>query len=350
MTLPTIKLDYSLDTEVRRLLFTSASIAHAHQNQDNPGKRYLNHNFYILPELPNNPPNSLIYLPHLPYHSIPNYWETLSTEPAIIPFTSHKNLYPDLRKLLSPIYDSDSLAKSSENIQANISNKFSHFWQILRDIYPTQTHKLKNITIHPTEFGSIASYSKLTPQNQNLTIYLRTDSNFSHLAEVVLLALIKHDLDECGWQWPQLQSYAAHLLTTSSLATTLSDNYHGLYPSLNNKQLGLYRQKTNTYLHQLKLDTLTTLPLKLVNNALQINGEPTTLFGPKESLLLSLLLTHQGTTVTYESIYHTVWPNNYEIEPWRITKLVERIRNKLETINIHPTHIQSIRGKGYTLS
>lgn len=69
-----------------------------------------------------------------------------------------------------------------------------------------------------------------------------------------------------------------------------------------------------------------------------------------EFCFLDLLISHRGTVVTYEEIYHALWQKklnmNYSIQA-RISNLAFLVRKKVEDAPQKPMLIKTIRSIGY---
>lgn len=81
-----------------------------------------------------------------------------------------------------------------------------------------------------------------------------------------------------------------------------------------------------------------------------VNGREVTLgLSEPQRLLLRLLYTRRGETVTYQDIAEAVWKTDKGVSPGAIYELVKRTRQKVEADWKNPKWIVSVAGEGYRL-
>ena len=80
-----------------------------------------------------------------------------------------------------------------------------------------------------------------------------------------------------------------------------------------------------------------------------LNGEAVTLT-PTEFSILRILLERQGTVVTLEDLFHSVWKDEYYSKnSSTITVHIRHLREKLNDTAEKPQYIKTIWGVGYKM-
>ena len=68
---------------------------------------------------------------------------------------------------------------------------------------------------------------------------------------------------------------------------------------------------------------------------------------PREFELLATLMAHAGTVLGREQLLKEAWDWQYVVETKTVDTHIKRLRDKLATVNIEPTVIETVRGYGY---
>lgn len=345
---PPISFKYSRQTEAGRLLFTCASLTHTFHHVTLNYSFYLNHNFYVLPYLPQNPPSNLVYLPHLSYNQLDDFWDTVAQVTPHLPFNSLTHFNHQLQSHLD--YQPHTLQQIQTELQTTIQNYFPSFWQTLNSIFPQRTQLVKQIIIYPTLYGSGASFSELPRQDQTIHLYFRQQTNHLQFFKAILFAILRNPAEKLYSSWSAINTTINFILQTSVLADLLPSSPISLSQPTKHKQLGTYAKETLDYIMSLSVNRFKLQPLKLKNNQITYHNKSLNhLFGQKELQLLTLLLQHRNQIISIDQLLDTLYPQDYEATEWRITKLVQRIRHKLSQQDLPANTIQTIRGTGYLL-
>jgi DNA-binding response OmpR family regulator len=84
---------------------------------------------------------------------------------------------------------------------------------------------------------------------------------------------------------------------------------------------------------------------KIMLNSVPIDG----LLSKAEKLLLTLLVSRQGEIVSRDMVAETLDGHNEDYNDWSIDKAISRLRKKLSSLEVTPTAIKTVHGKGFRL-
>ncbi len=336
LTTPQITSQHSLTTETLRLLFTANRLAH---------QQYQNRGFQILPKLPSTAiTQNLVIFPLLNYQSIPNFWHQVYKLKATTPIKAPTNLINQTKQLLRPIYHSSVYTQFLSKFN-DVNRIFPTLWTKLINIFPKYQDSLKHLFIYPTQFGTISSFN-LSNQSDQAHIFLRLDSNLNEFLEAILTFLLRPKLEQLKYTWTEIEAIIDFLVIELNFSSN-STRFQGTIPTLRRHQQGPTQQQSQHYLQQLGLDQLQLWEIK--NHQIYYNHQKLKNLSHNEQKLLEVLIAKSPKIATFNEIIDHVWPNNYEITQWAVTKLVQRLRQKLHQNNLHLPLIQTHRRHGYSL-
>jgi biotin operon repressor len=81
----------------------------------------------------------------------------------------------------------------------------------------------------------------------------------------------------------------------------------------------------------------------------EINKKPIENLNNSEKKLMKLLIQNENETVEIDEIGDEIFGTDSDYSLYAISKMVERLRKKLEANGISGSYIQTLRGKGYLL-
>ncbi len=85
------------------------------------------------------------------------------------------------------------------------------------------------------------------------------------------------------------------------------------------------------------------------NGVVTINGKIINeILTPLEEALLTLMVAHEGETVTREMMIEHVWDRELPTD-WAIDQLISRLRKKLKSASPKNQPLRTVRGKGLVL-
>ncbi len=315
----------SITTESKRLLFTYNHIINNFYNSNN---------FIILPSF-NNIPTELITRTVIfnPSDEILNILKT--------------NKKDTLERLSEQNYDLPSTTISDE-----ILNNAREYIRDIEKVLNVQlVNKYKSVDIIVTKIGTIGSSFYAGEENlDNNTIYIREDCiNENNLFELITHIYLNDPEIKGKYSWTQRMAIKEFVRTYTSLNKyyTKEHNIYNDLKILNND--GKYKLISHEYLKKLQL--LSTSSFQILDYDIKCNGSLLNL-GIKEYQVLKLLIENRGKIVSYENIFeaNNYKDNNDNYSLFAISKIIERIRNKITKIGIYGEQIRNIKGKGYTIA
>ncbi|MFH1561711.1 MAG: winged helix-turn-helix domain-containing protein [Patescibacteria group bacterium] len=337
----TTSWNHSLETEADRIVQASANTYN---------RFYLKFGFIVLPYRIANHPEA-VYLPDLNYPKIPGYIKKVSQlEPKTIPVTNQKNLLEPIKKALSKVGHQPNEAMI-KNIMQSWQLKEKKFWPTLQDCLPQLKNKSLQVIIHPTSFGTGCSFNPVIWSKKTLLVklYLRLDQDISQISEAIISALLWPIFEKDGYSWQEKEAVVDFFLTHTRL-NRLLPNFKPTLATTRKKELAKLVQESQKYLRQLGISTGEVF--SLANDRVLIEGKKL-LQGitKKEKSLLCLLVKNKNRLCSFDQISEAIWLDDSfdKFSDWAVTKLVQRLRTKLQENGFSPNLIQTQRGQGYLL-
>ena len=197
-----------------------------------------------------------------------------------------------------------------------------------------------------TNCGSICSFTKVT--KNKMLVFPRIDATEEDILKALCALIIRTHPWELSWEdYQTIQNFIIKRSKVSSLLyktrpTLSTSDYSPLLPKL--------RDESNNNYSLLGFSSTTCL--QIINNTLLINGETEIAFLTNhEYQILSQLVKSKNKVVNFDSIANIIWKdpiNEFSLQA--ISKVIERIRKKLEAHGIHKNIIFTKRGEGYIYS
>ena len=337
--IPTINFTHSPELEARRILFVAGSLARGW---------YQKHNFLILPELAPRAPSSQVILPNLPYDAIPRFWESVAKLKLVTPQLAPAPLLAAIESLCESLYKPSLYTRHLSELEKSYNQVKDNFWNTLFTLFPSYSSRVKDITIISSQYGSSSSFNLATADNSKITIYLRSDAKIDKLLWSILAALFRTKMqDEQKYSWEEVEAVIDWLMSESSLAASIP-HPHPTLTNLRANQLSNYRQLSEKYLASLGISGV--LHLEKHGSNYMYGDIKITDLTTKQQILLDLLLTKRGLTVSYEEIAASLWPNNEDWSLYALTKEIQRLRDKIKKCDINSQLIHAHRKLGYSIA
>lgn len=332
------KWHFSPETEAKRLLHAASQIAnHFYQIKG----------FLVLPEIPTKAPKSqIVIFPDLPYQTIHRFWDRAKAiDVSNLPLNVPEKLLKQTTALLNPTNP------KYQTLKNNWTKAELQFLSHLQNLIP-EAKAVKKIILHPTTIGTICSFSLFDPKKDDtIHAYIRTDTNIYKIAEAILSALTRPQINAFNGTWSESEILVDWLLSHSTLATTLKKHTSAAYTptisSTRNKQQNGFYQQSNAYLKKLGIAPPQQPLLKLKGNQFHFKDHPLKKLTSKDKKVLQAFLQKQ--TLTTDDLATLLFKSTDDFSLYAISKYIERLRKKLEFNGLPGSHIQTIRGKGYKL-
>ncbi|MBP9817417.1 helix-turn-helix domain-containing protein [Candidatus Shapirobacteria bacterium] len=334
--LPTVTWETSIEHEALRIIYYLMRL---------PERELQNRGFLVLPS--SNPQNSnrTIVVPDLPYHLVSRIWFLVSKLIPTTPMTAPSSLTDQIVELLKPTYHPPNL----QIFQTDFGTIKESFFKSLFFLLPNSKNRLQKINIIVTHSGTCSQFNMLTPTKTTLTVYLRSDSKITDLIQVIVLSLIRHDLQHIEHRsWEEIQTVADFLLTHTSLNESIKPfNHLTMMPRLQQKQSGKLIKASQNY--QSKLGIPTQNNWRISSNEIFYQSIKIDQLTPRQSKLLKLLIKKYGEVVSNDQIADALWPNGENYSLWAIVKEIARIRACIVSSGLPGSLLQSHRKLGYSL-
>ncbi len=337
--LPTTSFTHSLRQEAERLIYILNRAT---------SLEFQSRGFYILPTLPTIGQDRCVIIPRLDYNKVKGLWRRVASLKPTTPMTGPDDLVHHLAAMLQPSYDNKAFLAHENITREEWSKVYPAFFKSLFNILPQYQNVLDHINIISTSCGTTAQFSSIRDGKREMTIYLRTDQGVTAIAEAVVSAIIRPNLQyNLHYTWEEIESISDFLLRDTSLSQSLPSLHLGTIASLRKEQLGALQQQSSIYLAELGLDQLTLWHKtdgiwcygdKKIDN---ISG--------REQLLLEVLLAQRGKTVSYDQLAACIYPDQPDYSLWAVVKEVSRLRLALTSHNLPPALLQAHRKLGYSI-
>ena len=278
--------------------------------------------FLVLPD-----PNPHVFLPDLPYLSIPRFWDRV----ARIQIQT-----TPINKIIAPV---DLVHQTSQLIaqlpQPNITTTLASWDKsknaVISEIYrliPSKRDWIKNIVIWPSTFGTTCSFNILKEPG-DVYIWLRQDQGVSTIVEAILTSLTRQDIfDHLDGTWSESEILVDWLLTYSPLAKLLPPTPKTIKSTRTLQNAGLV-QTSQEFLRKIGAPSV---PLSHID---------TSKFSTSEKQLFDLLTSRSPQIVPFAEISTSLYS---------AAKSIQRLRDQLESQGLSGSFIQTKRGEGYLLT
>lgn len=334
---PKVNFAWNIDTEVERILHTAYKTATGF---------YTSKGFYVLNHKIKGDV-SCVYLPEIDFEKCPKFWELIKQAKEQIPLKNASNkIRAFVKELISSTIESDeALLEKYKNDWSQIEEEF---WNSIYHLFPSFENVISEIEVWITSFGTLSSYSHLMTETGNkMIIYLRDDFGIEQVAEAIITSLYLKQSRYSKSQWETSEGITDFLMTSSRLSSL----FPKFVPTLENLNIDKIQiQESREYLSKIGTPSSLNLIIKdgsLFSNDINIEQE----FSKAQSMIIKLLLSRNGYTVSYDEIADVIWKqeniDKYSI--WAINKHIQRIKTKIAHLNIYDSSIVTIRGRGYML-
>lgn len=334
-----ITWDWSLAHESDRLLEMSLKVSNGF---------YHLHHFLVLPFAPKHPrPDSShhVYLPDLPYSSIPRYWESVSKVGDIYPLKQLANisnlLETHLESLsLAPLHNPTLISDTKLDLPKVVD------W--LHSTFPSLPLP-DDILIHPSYFGTLGSFDWNQKTNQ-VVLYLRSDQTLYTLVELVLSAILRPHAGETLYSdWEKTEYLVDYLLLESSLRDLLPSSGSWQPTTIPPHYPQALVQESNQFLQKMGVINHTSTHFSLKDGGVYFGATPLTTLTAREHSILTQLISRAPNPLTIDEIADLIFTKEEKFSLAAIGKTIERLRKKLSDLGISSSYLATASGVGYYL-
>jgi len=334
-----IKYHYSPRTEALRLLFTAKKLV---------TYQYQAHRYIITPKLLKKSTANLIIFPKLAYESIPDFWHQAKSVQQITPPKAPEKLITSTIHL----FNNNHLHQNTDPIIKKLKNKIKtttpQFLNDLFSIMPNTNPGIDKINLYFTQIGTTASFNLITDNNQTINVFLRLDQPLSTFYEKIISSLIRHSLQtNYNFTWTETEAAKDSLILNTKLKKYFP-KYQSVLANTRNYELAKLQEESQKYLNTLGLTS--QIPWQIKNRQIFYLKKLIKHLSSQEKSLLKLLVENYNQTTTYDQIFQSIWPYNYSISIYAISKLIQRLRKSFELNNLSSHLIQTQRKRGYLLT
>ena len=170
----------------------------------------------------------------------------------------------------------------------------------------------------------------------------------AQIAEAILSSLFKPELEKQNYGWQETEGVIDFLMQYAQLKE-IFEHYQPTLRTIRSKEDGKLAIESQKYLKRLGIPTGEIFSLE--NDRILIDGKtPKENFSANETKVIRLLVTNKNQLCSFDQIGDVLWEDSVEsFSVWAISKLIQRIRNKLQANGVSPAVIQTQRGHGYIL-
>lgn len=321
---PTVSFVSSPETEKERLLYATHSVASGFYNR---------HGYLILPKrIPQFTSYCIVIPPFMREVSL-KYWQDAAKYGVLMPKVITSRMRSETKNIqLTPV-DKDIL----NQIEGKWKKIEKETWIALTTYFPIEIKWIKSLEVRVTKLGPASSHYLLKKAwGQHLIVFLRQDTDYREIVNLIVLALIYPYESEFGLSFTHRQTLRNFILSRPAFKKIYPDFSPKTYD--NPKIPMSLKRKSEEYIKFLGIPGLTD-PVKILMG--NIN-----LFGAKEANLINLLITKTPEICSYDAIADAIWGAGEFKSYWAINKLVQRIQKKIDSLKIN-LKIKGVRGRGY---
>lgn len=352
--------EWSLQIEAKRLIHAAHSIADGF---------FRVNNFFVEPWKPDGHFSKMtVPFPDLPYHKIPRFWERAKrADIKNFPLEFPGDLIDAVVKLMAPL----SLAEPTmERVKRTWEKACGEILAEIEKIFPTmrlprdvpsgtslamtETSRVSQIVIHPTNFGTTCSFSVADSFPAPVEMYLRIDQDIYAITEAILSAITRREVyQELDGVWSESELLVDWLVMKSSLSPILL-KYQPKSTFI--PTVKYTRMKQSAQLMKESQDFYRRLGVPMFQNIFEIKDGQPTIAGRKmenvsarELEILAIMIKKNNTLVSIDELADLLFATDEEFSLMAIAKTIQRLRDKLEQNGVSGSFIQTLRGQGYVL-
>ena len=312
---------------------------------DTKMKFFQYHKFLVLPY----PRYKCIYLPEIEYSVV----KKLAIEPSYHADDYKKEVIDALQMQLNRLsltkqISMEEFKRSTTLIKKKLEIK-------TKNIFPELWKKIDNIEVIITQFGSDGSFDfKKINNKYRIYIWIRNTgcsldqavSHFIHCYVSAFVLISTNIADSLSTQWKYREAIIDFLM--KNVFNEVYDDVSVTLPHIESSQrTDEIEQESEKYLKKLNLN-IQPPQIKKRDDVYYINDKKIDIHSKKELALFDLLYKNKNNFVTKDTILSSLY-DELEGSDWSVSKLVERLRKKIENNAITIPLIKTSRNMGYKL-
>lgn len=306
----------------------------------------LNH-FFALPDNSTYHGGNTVSLPHqLPFTQISSFWDRVSqVDLSCIPY----RVPPDLKNELLPMFLTlpplDYLALQSlwKSHQADILRLASEQLGVAFSQY--------RLSIYPVRFGTIGSFNLST--NSHISVFWRADQSLHTLVEIILSSVLRPQHNQLALSWSESEAVIDHLMTVSPLARFLNRlsaaPYQGTLAPLKRESPRKLVQASQKFLRLIGAPIVAPR-LTIVNGVPHCHNLPLHGLTDRETKILVTLIDKAPRAISYDQLADLIFASDDEYSLAVLSKVIDRLRDKLERNGLTRSYLATERSVGYFLN
>lgn len=289
---------------------------------------YQRNRSYILPYLPEKFRHTVLYLPKLKSFTSP-----LTTDYDLKELNEFSNKHYRYYK------------KTFDQLVLDSKEMDKKFIPLADEYFPNA--KDFEIIISPKYYGNLGDYD-----NTQETVYIhpRYDRKLDQIYKLIVHVLVRRTYfwgenekfkSLTGARWREKQDMARDVYGSPPFTELLGESDKGYMDFMENNSAGQLAVESAIYYKELGYPVVS-----LINNANEIEGLSTS-----EQIILQLFLENRNKIVTYDQLAAVMWPENTaeKFSLYAISKIVQRVKDKIADSGIRQQLIHAQRGEGYVL-
>lgn len=332
---------YSIESESNRLIHCAHQIVVGF---------YKTNNFIVLPINPSVNNTHIVSFPNYPYTKIPRFWEKVKkVDVNDLPVIIDKDLLSAVSKTIESKIKVPEFEKTKSLWSKAEKNIISEIYKIL----PSKKGQIKKIEIYPTSFGTNCSFNWISKKGK-IIIFLREDQGIYAITEAIITSLTRNDIYmRLEGLWQESEIITDFLVTETSIAKVLQkyERHENYVPTLKGtriKEQAKLFQESNEYCQKIGIPNFKN-PFGYDGMIPKIFNRPTENLTNTEKAVLLTLIKKQNTVIDIEEIGNIMFESEDNFSLYAISKMIQRLRDKLEVNGISGSYIQTLRGRGYLL-
>ena len=298
-----------------------------------PERELQNLGFQVFPSVPHRDSHTAIVLPDLNYSPL---WKPASKLIPTTPMTAPETLISQVIDILSPAYHPP---------KTHFLDIPDSFFATLFSFLPEYQFIITHIHFIVTHCGTISQFNLVNSQQSKLTIYLRPDTKINSVLQVIILSLIRRQLQHLeNRSWGEIESISDFILQHTIVGASLQHPHYPIMSSLQQKQTNALHRQSQKYLAKLGIPVENNWIIKdqeIYYQSIKIQS-----LTSRQSGLLRLLLNNYGKVINNDQIADTLWPNGENFSPWAIVKEIARIRQSIVDSGLPGSLLKSHRKIG----